>query len=183
MFFVRRFLMWNTEKRCVENQTWKKKDDRCGNTLSVCNCKGAFGVDAQKHKSKAVKGKESRRRRSEIGAELGIEVVYWRLRARTLKEKKRRLSITESATKRRHRFDTALQHCSSPLLTPTTGSATRSHMWSKREARVLHLWCYKYTIRRIHHSMSLSSGTLKKKKKHHCALWRSSWLINVNLSI
>ena len=65
MFFVRRFLMWNTEKRCVENQTWKKKDDRCGNTLSVCNCKGAFGVDAQKHKPKAVKGKESRRRRSE----------------------------------------------------------------------------------------------------------------------
>lgn len=69
----------------------KKKDDRCGNTLSVCNCKGAFGVDAQKHKPKAVKGKESRRRQVKIGAELGIEVVYWRLRARTLKEKKKKV--------------------------------------------------------------------------------------------
>ena len=88
---------------------------------------------------KQLREKKAEEGEVKIGAELGIEVVYWRLRARTLKEKKRRLSITESATKRRHRFDTALQHCSSPLLTPTTGSATRSHMWSKMEARVLHL--------------------------------------------
>lgn len=72
---------------------------------------------------KQLRGKKAEEGEVNIGAELGIEIVYWRLRERTLKGKKK-VSITESATKRRHRFDTALQHCSSPLLTPTTGSAT-----------------------------------------------------------